>query len=201
MALIFVLVVLTNSRTALAMSIGFIIVLAMYKLDNIPLIIKLIVSIIAVLFFVYFAYANIIEYLTGDAAYSGRITGLLNTSDYTFIEQVFGHGLTNSSNTVGASGKEIAWASIHFKTGYSGLIVFACMILSFLLKIIRIDDRKQKYAAFACWVFAFLSTLGDPYLINIANTVSLFIWAGTSSIIQNNMNEYADENIEEEFDY
>lgn len=183
---IFVLSVMlyyTNSRTAIFMLIGGVMGLLFLKINKFPYIIRYLSYIVIFLMIIYFIRTYIVGYVLTDEAYGGRIYGLFNTGDYSIIQKIFGHGMTSSSETVGAHGKEIAWASIYFKLGTIGIFVYVYMIIVFIIGILKIHDLKKKQAAIACIVFMLLSTFGDPYIINIANSASVFMWAVTSAVI------------------
>ena len=175
------LVVLTNSRTAMIMSAGAVMVLFSQKLKRLPGGFRLILYSIVVGFVFYIFNNYVVDYLVNDAAFGGRILGLTST-DYTVLQKIVGHGMTGSADTIGAHGKEIAWASIYFKIGGVGIITYICLIVGLITKNIGLENIRQKKAAWTCLVFMLFSTLGDPYIINIANSASLFMWAGTSAM-------------------
>lgn len=175
------LVISTNSRTAMIMLSGAVLVLLSIKLGKFHVGFRLIFYSIVVGLVFYIINNYVVDYLVNDAAFGGRIVGLIST-DYNIVQKVVGHGMTGSADTIGAHGKEIAWASIYFKIGVVGVVTYICMILGLVIKAVGLENVRQKKTAWACLVFMLLSTLGDPYIINIANSASLFMWAGTSAV-------------------
>lgn len=182
------LVILTNSRTAITMSVGAVLVLVSIKIRKFRIVFRLIFYSAVVGLGVYVINNFVIDYLINDASFGGRVLGFIST-DYNVIQKIVGHGMTGSEDTVGVHGKEIAWASIYYKIGIVGVVTYVCMIMSLVIKAVRLKNVRHKKAAWACIVFMLLSTLGDPYIINIANSASLFMWAGTSAVCSKYFND------------
>lgn len=181
------LVISTNSRTAMVMLTGAVLVLLSIKLKKFHVAFRLIFYSIVVGLALYVINNFVVDYMLNDAAFGGRIRGLIS-NDYNIVQKIVGHGMTGSEDTIGAHGKEIAWASIYFKTGGVGVVTYICMIVGLIIKAVDLKNIRQKKAAWACLVFMILSTLGDPYIINIANSASLFMWAGTSAMCSKSFN-------------
>lgn len=184
-ALLIILIILSNSRGYILLTIIFIIVCNLYKIKIFPRWVKPIVYVLICISSSYIIWYFWNYYVSLDGSYMSRINGILSMNiDEKYM--LFGYGMVSSGeidySIIEDGSMEIAWAKLFYKNGIIGIGIFIFLLMYCFKKGIYKCKSKQQLCYIAIFLTFIIGSFVESNLVTIFNMNPIYTWTILSSL-------------------
>lgn len=173
----FVLIVLSDSRTALYSVISAMLIFLSFRVIRRPSI-QIFLTLSLFVIIITISNLNIFPYHTIDKILSNRLTNWVNLfNSMNFIELIVGKGPgIKAEDIIAGTTFDNSFLSLFVQTGILGFITLLIILALIFIKLTWINDPMMKKIAISIFLTWLLYSFFESSLISISNPISVIIW-------------------------